>query len=92
MTKRHPLFQVAHTWKHWMSAVQNLRVGVHSLTARKKVDFYVITGAGLFPIIDACTRLDKIDLTSCRGISVGDRRQFFQVGCKWGNSYVILFQ
>ncbi|KAJ3016818.1 hypothetical protein NUW54_g729 [Trametes sanguinea] len=37
------------------------------------------TSAGLFPIIDACERLVKLDLTSCRGVRVGDRRRFFEV-------------
>ncbi|KAH7915367.1 RNI-like protein [Hygrophoropsis aurantiaca] len=38
-----------------------------------------ITDEGLFPIIDACPRLSKLDLTSCRGINVVDRRRFFEV-------------
>ncbi|KAH7924873.1 RNI-like protein [Leucogyrophana mollusca] len=38
-----------------------------------------ITNAGLFPIIDACPRLEKLDLTSCRGVGVVDRRRFFEV-------------
>ncbi|KAI0361698.1 RNI-like protein [Trametes cingulata] len=37
------------------------------------------TSAGLFPIIDACERLEKLDLTSCRGVRVSDRRRFFEV-------------
>jgi len=37
------------------------------------------TREGLFPIIDACTKLEKIDLTSCRGVNVVDRRRFFEV-------------
>ncbi|KAI0335341.1 RNI-like protein [Cubamyces sp. BRFM 1775] len=37
------------------------------------------SSAGLFPIIDACERLVKLDLTSCRGVRVGDRRRFFEV-------------
>lgn len=36
-------------------------------------------GAGLFPIIDACERLENLDLTSCRGVKVSDRRRFFEV-------------
>ncbi|KAI0724492.1 hypothetical protein C8T65DRAFT_798165 [Cerioporus squamosus] len=35
--------------------------------------------AGLFPIIDACERLENLDLTSCRGVKVSDRRRFFEV-------------
>lgn len=38
-----------------------------------------ITSVGLFPIIDACPRLEQLDLTSCRGIKVADRRRFFEV-------------
>ncbi|KIM84624.1 hypothetical protein PILCRDRAFT_390629 [Piloderma croceum F 1598] len=37
------------------------------------------TSAGLLPIIDACTKLEKLDLTSCRGVKVVDRRRFFEV-------------
>ncbi|KAI0669965.1 RNI-like protein [Trametes maxima] len=37
------------------------------------------TSAGVFPIVDACERLEKLDLTSCRGVRVGDRRRFFEV-------------
>ncbi|KAI6136788.1 hypothetical protein F5141DRAFT_1076651 [Pisolithus sp. B1] len=38
-----------------------------------------ITSAGLFPIIDACPKLEQVDLTSCRGIKIADRRRFFDV-------------
>ncbi|EPQ60876.1 RNI-like protein [Gloeophyllum trabeum ATCC 11539] len=37
------------------------------------------TSEGLFQIIDHCPKLQKLDLTSCRGISVTDRRRFFEV-------------
>ncbi|KAF7437001.1 hypothetical protein PC9H_003835 [Pleurotus ostreatus] len=37
------------------------------------------TSDGLFTIIDACTRLARLDLTSCRGVRVRDRRRFFEV-------------
>ncbi|RPD82610.1 RNI-like protein [Lentinus tigrinus ALCF2SS1-7] len=37
------------------------------------------SSAGLFPIIDACERLENLDLTSCRGVRVSDRRRFFEV-------------
>ncbi|KAG6333607.1 hypothetical protein ID866_5478, partial [Astraeus odoratus] len=37
-----------------------------------------MTGAGLFPIIDACPKLEQLDLTSCRGIRIADRRRFFE--------------
>jgi hypothetical protein len=36
-------------------------------------------GEGLFQILDACPNLEKLDLTSCRGINVSDRRRFFEV-------------
>ncbi|KAH7883760.1 hypothetical protein F5I97DRAFT_1895343 [Phlebopus sp. FC_14] len=38
-----------------------------------------ITSDGLIPVIDACPKLEKLDLTSCRGIIVADRRRFFEV-------------
>ena len=36
-------------------------------------------GNGLFPILDACSELESLDLTSCRGINVRERRRFFEV-------------
>lgn len=38
-----------------------------------------MTSEGLFSIIDCCPRLQDLDLTSCRGVSVVDRRRFFEV-------------
>ncbi|TCD63987.1 hypothetical protein EIP91_004689 [Steccherinum ochraceum] len=38
-----------------------------------------VTSAGLFPLIDACPKLEQLNLTSCRGIGVVDRRKFFEV-------------
>ncbi|EIN13545.1 RNI-like protein [Punctularia strigosozonata HHB-11173 SS5] len=44
------------------------------------------TPAGLFPIIDACEKLQTLDLTSCRGIKTVDRRRFFEVWeSEWRN-------
>ncbi|KAH9937628.1 uncharacterized protein B0H18DRAFT_203465 [Fomitopsis serialis] len=40
------------------------------------------TSGGLYPVVDACPRLHKLDLTSCRGVRVVDRRRFFEV---WEN-------
>lgn len=37
------------------------------------------TNEGVFTIIDACEQLTRLDLTSCRGIHVTDRRRFFEV-------------
>ncbi|KAI0257514.1 hypothetical protein BJV78DRAFT_1116630 [Lactifluus subvellereus] len=34
---------------------------------------------GLFAIIDACPKLAVLNLTRCRGVSVADRRHFFEV-------------
>lgn len=45
-----------------------------------------ITSVGLFPIIDACPRLEQLDLTSCRGIRVADRRRFFEVWEREGHT------
>jgi hypothetical protein len=33
----------------------------------------------LFTIVDACPKLTTLDLTRCRGVSVADRRHFFEV-------------
>ncbi|KIL70648.1 hypothetical protein M378DRAFT_476159 [Amanita muscaria Koide BX008] len=38
-----------------------------------------ITRDGLFPILDACEGLHNLDLTSCRGIGVIERRRFFDI-------------
>ncbi|KAG2117796.1 RNI-like protein [Suillus discolor] len=37
-----------------------------------------ISSAGLFSVIDACPKLRTLNLTSCRGVSVTDRRRFFE--------------
>jgi len=43
-----------------------------------------LTSTGLFPIVDTCPKPEKLDLTSCRGIKVADRRRFFEVWeSKW---------
>ncbi|ESK85299.1 scf e3 ubiquitin ligase complex f-box protein grra [Moniliophthora roreri MCA 2997] len=41
-----------------------------------------LTSEGLFPILDGCPQLEHLELTSCRGVPVLDRRQFFDV---WEN-------
>ncbi|GLB36334.1 hypothetical protein LshimejAT787_0306220 [Lyophyllum shimeji] len=38
-----------------------------------------MTSEGLFQVIDSCPKLENLDLTSCRGIRVVDRRRFFEV-------------
>ncbi|KAF5382968.1 hypothetical protein D9757_006365 [Collybiopsis confluens] len=38
-----------------------------------------LTSEVLFPVIDACPRLQVLNLTSCRGIKIADRRQFFEL-------------
>ncbi|KAG1755094.1 RNI-like protein [Suillus paluster] len=37
-----------------------------------------INSAGLFSVIDTCSKLRSLNLTSCRSISVTDRRRFFE--------------
>lgn len=37
------------------------------------------SGEGLFTIIDACRKLETLNLTSCRGVRVTERRSFFEV-------------
>jgi len=37
-----------------------------------------VSPSGLFPILDACHRLSKLNLTGCRSVSIGDRRRFFE--------------
>ncbi|KAF8078433.1 RNI-like protein [Lyophyllum atratum] len=37
-----------------------------------------MTSEGLFPVIDSCAKLRNLDVTSCRGIRVVDRRRFFE--------------
>jgi hypothetical protein len=36
-------------------------------------------GAGLLSVIDSCSKLHSLNLTSCRSIRVTDRRRFFEV-------------
>jgi hypothetical protein len=38
-----------------------------------------LSSEGLFSIVDACPKLSTLDLTRCRGVSVTDRRRFFEV-------------
>ncbi|KAI9455849.1 hypothetical protein F5148DRAFT_1324597 [Russula earlei] len=37
-----------------------------------------LSSEGLFTIIDACPKLANLNLTRCRGVSVADRRHFFE--------------
>ena len=48
-----------------------------SSTSSKLIETCIATG--LFPIIDACNKLEQLNLTSCRGIGVVDRRRIFEV-------------
>ncbi|KAI0274686.1 hypothetical protein BC834DRAFT_849205 [Gloeopeniophorella convolvens] len=38
-----------------------------------------LSADALFTIIDSCPKLAQLDLTRCRGVSVTDRRRFFEV-------------
>ncbi|KII93332.1 hypothetical protein PLICRDRAFT_171104 [Plicaturopsis crispa FD-325 SS-3] len=40
------------------------------------------TKEGIFQILDACPMIEQLNLTSCRGVRVTERRQFFEV---WAN-------
>ena len=40
---------------------------------------FPITEDGLLHLLDACDNLEKLDLTSCRGVRIGERRRFFEV-------------
>ncbi|KAH9968925.1 hypothetical protein BC827DRAFT_1121860 [Russula dissimulans] len=40
-----------------------------------------LSSEGLFAIVDACPKLATLNLTRCRGVSVADRRRFFEVRC-----------
>ncbi|KAK7694576.1 hypothetical protein QCA50_001762 [Cerrena zonata] len=45
-----------------------------------------VTNAGVFVILDACPNLTQLNLTSCRGIGVVDRRHFFKIWeTEWKN-------
>ncbi|KAJ3990527.1 RNI-like protein [Lentinula detonsa] len=46
---------------------------------RLEVEGTKFTRDGLFPIIDACPKLQILNLTSCRGVKIADRRRFFEV-------------
>ncbi|KAJ4494338.1 hypothetical protein C8R41DRAFT_763847 [Lentinula lateritia] len=46
---------------------------------RLEVEGTKFTSEGLFPIIDACPKLQVLNLTSCRGVRIADRRRFFEV-------------
>jgi len=49
------------------------------LLERLEVASTRLSSEGLFTIIDACPKLATLDLTRCRGVSVADRRHFFEV-------------
>jgi hypothetical protein len=56
-----------------------------------------LLGDGLFPLVDACPRLEQLDLSGCRGVNVIDRRRFFEVNstlyilaCSTKNCYIRL--
>jgi len=37
-----------------------------------------LSSEGLFTIVDACPKLSTLNLTRCRGVSIADRRRFFE--------------
>ncbi len=62
-----------------------LEVGGTKLTGMSAIVFSSFEGncsrseEGLISIIDDCPRLINLDLTSCRGVDVINRRRFFEV-------------
>ena len=40
-------------------------------------------------IIDACPRLSQLNLTSCRGVEVLDRRRFFEVSLTYNTDHIL---
>ena len=51
---------------------------------------HLATGEGLFSIVDACPKLSTLDLMRCRGVSVADRRRFFEVSCECHGARILL--
>ncbi|KAH9025850.1 hypothetical protein EDB85DRAFT_1981342 [Lactarius pseudohatsudake] len=45
-----------------------------------------LSSEGLFSIVDACPKLSTLDLTRCRGVSVADRRRFFEVSRRYNRA------
>ncbi|KAI9445156.1 RNI-like protein [Lactarius indigo] len=45
-----------------------------------------LSSEGLFSIVDACPKLSTLDLTRCRGVSVADRRRFFEVSREYSRA------
>ncbi|KAJ3823893.1 RNI-like protein [Lentinula raphanica] len=46
---------------------------------RLEVEGTKFSSEGLFPIVDACPKLQVLNLTACRGVRIADRRQFFEL-------------
>lgn len=67
------------------AVLETLELASTKVTGNNILQFFLkilvntLSAAGLFPIIDACTQLQSLNLTSCRGVSVVDRRRFFEV-------------
>lgn len=59
---------------------------------KRVADDFMSIAEGLFPIIDSCQRLSKLNLTGCRSIKVVDRRRFFEVGFPRNQQYRILLK
>lgn len=72
-------FQAAHYLERLTFPEPKLLVSQIQQWYVQKNKLLVFTGAGLFPIIDACPKLERLDVTACRGVRVGDRRRFFEV-------------
>jgi hypothetical protein len=62
--------------KYWKLPEPNSQV---SPPCSESIRGHVLLGNGLFTVIDACPKLTTLNLTRCRGVSVADRRRFFEV-------------
>jgi hypothetical protein len=70
------IYLVVARLKYWK--LQELNSQVSPLRC-ESIRGHVLLGNGLFTIIDACPKLTTLNLTRCRGVSVADRRRFFEV-------------
>lgn len=59
---------------------------------KRVADDFMFIAEGLYPIIDSCQRLSKMNLTGCRSIKVVDRRRFFEVRFLRNQQYLILLK
>lgn len=68
------------------SSLRVLELGSTKFTSKKCISRLMqqytnchCVGDGLFTILDGCPKIERLNLTSCRGIKIAERRNFFQV-------------